>query len=124
MGFRIRIGGLTINLGWLFGRRKRKAIVEEREEFVEEPTGPLGLEELKDAVLNCCEQTGAFDEFNIEDPELRDALCASVASILEGQEPTHATLSNALGEGFATHGFEVKGSLASSFASAYISSYR
>ena len=129
MGVRIRIGGLSIDLGWLFRRNKKKKEREtsqevEREEAAEQVSAPMGLEELKDAVLNCCEQTGAFDEFGVEDPAVIDALCTSVASILEGKELTHATLSSALGEGFAVHGLEVKASLASLFASAYISSYR
>lgn len=129
MGVRIRIGGLSIDLGWLFRRNKKKKEREtsqevEREEVAEQVSTPMGLEELKDAVLNCCEQTGAFDEFGVEDPAVIDALCTSVASVLEGKELTHATLSSALGEGFAAHGLEVKASLASLFASAYISSYR
>ena len=125
MGVRIRIGGLSIDLGWLFGRKKKKKEREvEREELAEQVSAPMGFEELKDAVLNCCEQTGAFDEFGVEDPAVIDALCASVASVLEGKELTHATLSGALGEGFAAHGLEVKASLANLFASAYISSYR
>ena len=81
-------------------------------------------EALKDAVFTCCEQSGAYETFNIEDPELINTICASVAEKLEGVELTHPALSNALGEGFAVHGFEVKGDLASTFASAFISSYR
>lgn len=121
MGVRIKIGGLSINLGWLFRRRKKEEIKEFETEQVSEP---LGLDELKDAVLNCCEQTGAFDEFGIEDPEVIDALCTNVATLLDGKELTHSELSGALGEGFASCGFEVKGNLANMFASAYISSYR
>jgi hypothetical protein len=125
MGVKIRIGGLTINLGWLFGRKKKKEKREEVENFEElEGSGPLTGEALKDAVLNCCEQSGAFDEFGIEDPEVIDTLCAAVANVLEGRELTHSNLSNALGKGFATQGLEVKGNLASTFASAFISSYR
>lgn len=125
MGVRIKIGGLSIDLGWLFGRKKKKEQRVEREEVEElEESGPLTGEALKDAVLNCCEQAGAFEEFNIEDPEVIDALCAAVASVLEGKELTHGNLSNALGEGFASQGLDVKGNLASTFASAFISSYR
>ena len=125
MGVRIKIGGLSIDFGWLFRRNKNKKQKEvEAEEVVEEVSGPLGLEELKDAVLNCCEQTGVFEEFEIEDPEVISALCTSVATVLEGKELTHSTLSSALGEGFAAQGLEVKGNLASTFASAFISSYR
>ena len=110
-------------LGWLLGKNKQVEEVEEQEEIFEE-AGPLVGEELKEAVLNCCEQAGAFDEFGIEDQEVIDNLCSAVASALEGKELTHSNISNALGEGFASLGYEVKGTLASTFASAYISSYR
>ena len=125
MGVRIKIGGLSIDLGWLFGRKKKKKQRVERESVEEvEECAPLTGEALKEAVLNCCEQSGAFDEFDIVDPDVIDGLCAAVANVLEGKELTHSNLSNALGEGFATQGLEVKGSLASTFASAFISSYR
>ena len=125
MGVRIKIGGFSINLGWLFGRKKKKEQRVEREEVEElEENEVLTGEALKEAVLNCCEQAGAFDEFNIVDPDVIDGLCAAVAGVLEGKELTHSNLSNALGEGFAAQGLEVKGNLASTFASAFISSYR
>ena len=76
-----------------------------------------------DAVLNCCEQIGAFEDCNIEDEVVMNKICDEVANIFNSGEKSRITLKNALTQGFNNNSFKVSNQKAELFACCYIDSY-
>lgn len=101
-------------------KRKNEKPVEATESGVI-ATGTI--EELADAVLNCSEQVGTFEELCIVEKAKINAICVSVATRLRGKDINVSTLKNSYIAGFQQNGVEVSNKKAELFASAYIDSY-
>lgn len=106
-------------LNFLFKRKNEKPVEATESGVIATGT----IEELADAVLNCSEQVGTFEELYIVEKAKIAAICESVAHCLRGKDINVATLKAAYIQGFQQNGVEVAAKKAELFASAYIDSY-
>jgi hypothetical protein len=117
---------IHINLGkifsWVFGNRKRRAAAAEEARAIEASFN-WSSDLTADAVLNCCEQMGAFDSFNIEDENTINAVCQEVANVYNAGERSKLGLRMAFVEGFRRHSFNVGEQEINMFVDCYIESY-
>ena len=120
MSIRINLGGL---FSLLFGRKKKnKDVVSTTAESQEAVVNwePMTA----DAVLNCCEQIGAFEEMNLNEGDaVINAICESVSKIFNEKTKNAESLKAAFKQGFAEHGFTVSDKQTSTFVDCYLSSY-
>ncbi len=79
--------------------------------------------ELADAVLNCCEQSGLFEEYAIEDEEKINKICTATAIRLMDAEPTEENLVASITAACDRNGVILSQAIAKTFANAYLESY-
>lgn len=114
---------MQINLGDIFSwfRRKKK---NNNEKLNRSNTNAVHLEEITaDAVNNCCEQIGIFEDMNIQDNNLINKICEDVANIFNSNEKSIESLKSAFNEGFKKNSFLVNSEMSNSFVDCYLSSY-
>lgn len=108
---RIDLGGIARLFSWLFNRKKK----EEQEVEWQPITG--------EDVLNCCEQSGMFEELNVSDETVINKVCNDVADIFNSGKKSQAELKDAVIKGFAQNSYDVSDKKAKLFVECYIDSY-
>lgn len=108
---------MNIDLGrifsWLFKRKKK----DENSENIE------WKQLTNDAVLNCCEQIGAFEDLNIEDETIINKICEEIARLFNNSEKSEMSLKNSFIQGFSNNSFSVGNEKSDLFVDCYIDSY-
>lgn len=95
-------------------------IEEESEEDDEEYNK---IVELADAMLNCSEQIGLFDELGVEDEETINKICTATAIRILNNGDTYEVVRDSLIAACERNGITVRENTANLFASCYIDSY-
>ena len=97
-----------------------ESIEEESEEDDEEYNK---IVELADAMLNCSEQIGLFDELGVEDEETINKICTATAIRILNNGDTYEVVRDSLIAACERNGITVRENTANLFASCYIDSY-
>ncbi|MGN0960896.1 MAG: hypothetical protein ACI4PF_01705 [Christensenellales bacterium] len=112
---------MQINLGNIFswfGKKKKN------NRDLASNSNEINLEDITlDAVQNCCEQMGIFEDLNIKDDDLIIKICEDVTNVFNSNEKSIESLKFAFAEGFKNNSFIVNPQMENSFVDCYFSSY-
>ena len=108
---------MNIDLGkifsWLFKRNKK-----------DETNKDIEWQQLtNDAVLNCCEQIGAFEDLDIKDEIIVNKICEDIVNLFNSGEKSEISLKNSFIQGFRNNSYNVSNEKSNLFVDCYIESY-
>lgn len=116
---------MNIDLGKIFSFLfKRKKKNEESKEEVKKNELVAHWEDMTaDAVLNCCEQIGVFEDLKLTESNIINKICEDIANVFNAGEKKEERLPTSFIKGFNDNSFYVKDDMASVFVDCYLEVY-